>query len=365
MSRYLFCLPRYHTNLVQWVRILQENGHYVSIHVSTTGKTENYNQVTPKRFDASFLSRCISEIAPSSTPKLRHTPGFLSYFRVMKHEAPDVVIVRGVTYWFSRTAALSAILQRRKLVIYDQEDAEPRAWSTWLRRALFRSVGIPHYTARLPRDGTRQTSGGAIPLPFGGTSHKNKIDTKSHYGRSVRLLMVAKYRTRKAHHNLIHALSRIQNPPMFTLTFCAEMASNDDQLYKEGLISAASNLGLIDKIRFIENIPHDQMPDVYREHDVFILPSQNEPAAVSPIEAAWNGCAVLISRDSGTRNYMPDGEDFEFSSDNIDEMARVVGLAIQNPVHLESLRSRCRGKVEAIGSDAIILEKFRSMLRQY
>lgn len=293
---------------------------------------------------------------------LRVSPSFLSYMALMAREAPDIVIVRGVTRWFSRVAALAAILQRRRLIIYDQEDAVPSARSTKLRRALFQWCGVPHVTSRLPVGTIVKGTGCATPLPFGAPSDASPLHPVPHGAGPPRLLMVAKYRERKGHLNLLRALSSIADRHAFSLTFCGEEADGQDQAYCRSLAEAAQQWGIGDRLRVQNNVPHHEMSTLYQAHDLFILPSRQEPAAVSPIEAAWNGCAVLMSKDSGTRGYLPPGSGFQFEAADTTDIARAVGAALQGPDHLENMRLRCRAHIADVAGDDVILRAFERMI---
>ncbi|WP_181175910.1 glycosyltransferase [Mesorhizobium sp. B2-3-4] len=276
---------------------------------------------------------------------------------------PDVVIVRGVTRWFCRIAALCAILQGRKLVIYDQEDAKPRPWSgTWMRRAVFGWLGIPHFTSRLPSNPGTAGAGNAMPLPFG--SPFAPIQIAKLHGRPLhwppRILMVAKYRERKGHSLLLRALASLSASRPFSLTFCGEEATQSDTAFCQALGKEAQALGLADRLRFQNNMAHDGMISVYADHDILILPSRTEPAAVSPIEAAWAGCAVLMSRDSGTRHYLPAGPEFDFDPDDPQDIARAVAGLIARPEDLQLARDACFARISSVANDGAILRLFET-----
>ena len=98
----------------------------------------------------------------------------------------------------------------------------------------------------------------------------------------------------------------------FAITFCGEEASDADRAMRGRLQERAEQLGLSARVQFIANLSPDAMAALYREADIFVLPALDEPAAVSPIEAVWNGCVALLDRTSGTRHYLPPGDAFVF-----------------------------------------------------
>lgn len=361
MTKFVFCMPRYHTNMVPWVRILRAGGHDVSIHVTAVGPTENHNDLSPKMLMPSLLSRVLMTFfARGDRRELWVSPAFTDYFRILRRENADVVVVRGVTRWFCRLAAICAMLQGKKLVIYDQEDIAPKAWGTWMRRSGFRLLGVHHMTTRLAT-GDPTKWGAAFPLPFGNSFPQEIVGARRPTHWPPRLLMVAKYRERKEHRTLIRAAARIAADHSFTLTFCGEVASIADQDFCADLMKLAVDLGIGDRVKFINNVPHSEMKQVYDEHDLFVLPSRFEPAAVSPIEAAWCGCAVLISSDSGTRGYVPTDSDFDFATGDVDILSQKLSAMLSTKEHLDRLRELCFSHISRVADDRKVLASFEFM----
>ena len=366
MAKFLFCLPRYHTNASPWIRLLVQKGHQVAIHSASVGPTENHSMVTPHIIEVSGFSRWMMlRSKNSSVAELRRSPRLADYWAQLKREAPDVVVVRGVTRWFSRVALVCAILQRRRVVIYDQEDVTPGKVSTWIRRCGFRMFGIRHVTSRLPIDDNETGFGAATLLPFGCSFASPAIvhSATRALGWPPRILMVAKYRERKGHLVMLEALARVALEHDVTLTFCGEEASEADAAYCQMLSDTALRLGIRERVRFSNNVPHTDMLGVYSSHDLFVLPSLNEPAAVSPIEAAWSGCCVLITRESGSRGYVPGGSDFDFIEGESIDLARCISGAISSPDHLARLRDKCRLHIADVAGNALVLSRLEGLLR--
>lgn len=54
-----------------------------------------------------------------------------------------------------------------------------------------------------------------------------------------------------------------------------------------------------ENILFTGYIDNDQLPDIYRKHDVFILPSKSEAWGLVVEEALWEGLPVIVSSNVG------------------------------------------------------------------
>ncbi|MGX5673555.1 glycosyltransferase family 4 protein [Thermomonas fusca] len=351
MAKYLFYLPRFHTNVVPWVRLLRQAGHQPAVHVSYEGPTEDRNSLVPVAVaPSSFFKR------NEKSPPIDRVPSFRAVWRGMANERPDVVIVRGISRALSRVALICALFQRRRIVIYDQEDVVPERFSTWLRRAVFRSLGIPHITTRLPIGPLKRTFGEAIPVPFA-NPWVSVSGFRDEYA-GVAILMVAKYRRRKGHSALIAALARLKDEFDFRVTLCGEEASPEDVAFCGEICRQSEVLGISDRVVIRNNVPHKDMRHLYVAHDIFILPSLNEPAAVSPIEAAWSGCAVLVSSDTGTRGYVPPGRAFDFDARDPIDVARCLAGAMDSPDSLRRMKDACLNHIRSVADDPLIIDKF-------
>lgn len=359
MAKFLFCLPRFHTNAVPWVRVLLSGSHEVAVFASHAGPTESHALVEPKLLGNSCLE---SLRIRRNVAEIDRIPSVRELWKALSIEAPDVVIVRGITRWLSRVAAVCTIFQGRRLVIYDQEDPSPKSVGTRIRRAVFSLFGVPHVTSLIGHDELPVDLGSACSLPFGCPIAPEQILDIGVAAWPPRILMVAKYRERKGHLNLLRALARLVETHQFFIEFCGEEITEADSAYCQSLLESASSLGLAGRFGIKNNIPYDQMHSMYRGHELFVLPSRNEPAAVSPIEAAWFGCGILISKDSGTRGYVPPGIEYEFDAGDPADIARAVANAIASPEKLRAHRLMCRQHVEAVADDETILRRFNELL---
>lgn len=360
MAKFIFCLPRYHTNAAPWVELLKAHGHEAEVLVSFVGSTEYHAATLPRLMPGSRLERFRSR----PVEPIDIFPKISAVWNEIKNADPDLVIVRGATRWLSRVAALCAILQGRKLVVYDQEDPVPEASSTWARRAAFRAIGIPHFTSRIGSV-DRSSLGSAISIPFARPKWAATCRSRPREASRVpRLLMVAKYRARKGHANLLRALASLTGDHNFSLTLCGEEANASDSAFCQELASLAESLGIRERLGFANNVPHEGMKELYEGHDLFVLPSVEEPAAVSPVEAAWFGCAVLMSNDSGTRGYLPPGMRFEFDPYIVQDIARAIKGMLATKDSLAAGRAECRQYVEHVAGDNIVLSRFEGLLRR-
>jgi glycosyltransferase involved in cell wall biosynthesis len=88
---------------------------------------------------------------------------------------------------------------------------------------------------------------------------------------------------------------------------------------------------LQEKVSVLSDVPHSDMRDVFLRHDVFALPSYDEPAAYSPLEAMAYGLPTIVSDTCGTKCYIKEGENgYIFKSKDEASLQHVLELCLTN-----------------------------------
>jgi hypothetical protein len=79
-------------------------------------------------------------------------------------------------------------------------------------------------------------------------------------------------------------------------------------------------------INFYVDLPYEDCLELVSKHENFLLYSDNEPAAVSPLEAVILRLNVFVRSNNGTNDYficgreIVDSDDFSFSNNNIHDV---------------------------------------------
>jgi glycosyltransferase involved in cell wall biosynthesis len=107
------------------------------------------------------------------------------------------------------------------------------------------------------------------------------------------VLCIARIEGIKNQANLIRAL----NNTKFRLLLIGAPAPNQASYYQMCRNIAASN------IRFINQIPQDELVEYYQKAKVHVLPSWFETTGLSSLEAASMGCNLVITDKGDTREY--------------------------------------------------------------
>ena len=106
---------------------------------------------------------------------------------------------------------------------------------------------------------------------------------------AVRLLYVGRLIPLKGVGVLLSALAGLSN---VTLTVAG------DGPEAERLAGLAGEYGM--SVRFHGNVAHEELPELYRAHDAFVLPSRNEGMSNTVLEAMASGLPVIVTDVGGT-----------------------------------------------------------------
>jgi phosphatidylinositol alpha-1,6-mannosyltransferase len=137
-------------------------------------------------------------------------------------------------------------------------------------------------------------------------------------GGPLKLLCVARLIKRKGQHHLIEAVKRITDQGIeISLDL---VGSGDAEGEYRDLVK---RLRIGGNVNFRGYIPREEIPAVYSQADVFVLPSYNEGMSVATLEAMASGLPVIVSRTPGTEELVREGKNgFTFEWGNIDTLTQ-------------------------------------------
>ncbi|MET3114712.1 glycosyltransferase involved in cell wall biosynthesis [Pedobacter sp. CG_S7] len=314
--RILFIAPRFHTNQASLVNKLLEEGHQLDFFVLGKGNSEDYTAIKPKVIPISIITRKyiqyfkkkldIVEFQQFAIPKL------FQYYAMIRKFHPDVIVIRGgpepVYAWF----LFPFLFSKTKLVYYTQTPKLVVKGSL-LRKTydylLSNRYKIKWYTPVLHTSNNTEKLTDLTYmeyLPFFIYPKTVEIIDNS-ANNTVHFLCVAKYEPRKNLSMLIDVVIKLhQKHKNFRLTIIGSTGTDKREGIYKNIKSKIDGNKLQNFIKLLKNIPHPKMEEYYQKHHVFLMPSIQEPASVSQLEAMANGLAVICSIDNGTAHYIKD-----------------------------------------------------------
>lgn len=333
---FLFTAPRYHTNQHFAMKALLDAGHQVSFLALTRGHSEEYESLTPTILGHSSVfgaaHRLFTWPKGSSLGTNAGIPPILKFWSEVRRRRPTVVVVRNPNSAFGLLSVLAAKAVRAQLIFYTQTRKYRRLslWRKAVRSFALWATGADWITPVL---GSPETAGPAHSrlhyVPFVSrptTSPQEKIWFR---GGTINIIAIGKFQGRKNHGMLLDAVSRLTASFRIHLTLIGECTTEEHQQELESIRYRVEALRLGDKVDIRVNLSFADVQNEYPRHDLFVLASRDDPAAVSPLEAMANSLPVICSDSNGTECYIRRGENgFVFSTDDLDELTKCIKEAV-------------------------------------
>lgn len=322
-KRIHFVVPRYHTNMVPWVKALQMAGAKVSMDVVVKAPTEDYQFISPNLLEQGVVSKFLE--------RRKHNPGInkpysfpslWSFFKHFHRLNLDVVVIRDPGRYISRLTLLIALFSRVQIICYNQQ---PVHRVVHLKERLLLHIFNLVFNSKW----ISPVLGDADKFPRASKHHffvpfASKIADEPHRfkGDIINLLMIGKFEERKNHILLLNAIQVLMTKGYhLNLKMIGELSTDLHKINHGKVVQVIKLLHLEAHATIEINVPPALMLKKYVESDVFVLPASKEPASVSVIEALGAGLPVICSYDNGTKHYIKPGlNGYVFEADNLNDL---------------------------------------------
>lgn len=151
----------------------------------------------------------------------------------------------------------------------------------------------------------------------------DQLRARSGPGDATVLLFVGRLAPNKRVPVLIEAVSRLRGaaPPVHAVIIGD--TSDAYQAEAERCRERAAELGVVDRVHLLGRVGNDQLRNLYRTSDVFVMPSRHEGFCVPIVEAMANGLPVIAARAGALPETVGDAG-LTFVPDDADDLARQV-----------------------------------------
>ncbi|MEA1787722.1 glycosyltransferase family 4 protein [Arenibacter sp. GZD96] len=332
-KKVLFIAPRFHTNQFFLTKQLLEKGvevHFLSIYL---GGSENHNYIIPIVSRPSiFIKGLLKKYTASnnhgrSILRKYHITSFRHCIEIYKKLKPEIVIIRNINNLFSLQHFIVALLFRKKIFLYTQHNYRGYLG---VKRNFFlkflKFLGIHHFTPVLGEPNQPYAPNTSyIPFVIDKMNTKKGVLLRMQQP-GIKVITIGKMVERKKIKELIQILKEI---PQFNISeneilVVSECISKDNFAYYENLKKEITKEGVL--VKFYLNIPHQEVLSLLKASDLFILPSYDEQAAFSILEAMACGVGVICSDQNGTKCYIQEGVNgavFTYS-ENLDHLKEIL-----------------------------------------
>jgi len=122
------------------------------------------------------------------------------------------------------------------------------------------------------------------------------------------------------------------------------MAGNGDMM--EAMIRLAAKRGISDRFHFPGFLKGQQVYEMLKSSDVYIMPSVSEPFGISPLEAMQVGVPTIISKQSGCAEILNNAIKIDYW--DIEAMADAIYSIISYPAMYNYLKTEGKNEVDEI-----------------
>jgi glycosyltransferase involved in cell wall biosynthesis len=105
------------------------------------------------------------------------------------------------------------------------------------------------------------------------------------------------------------------------------MAGSGDMMNRT--IALAAELGLGHKVLFTGFLRGDEVRQIYKMADLYVMPSVSEPFGIAPLEALDHDVPVIISKQSGVSEVLTHALKVDFW--DVNEMANKIAAVLKYP----------------------------------
>lgn len=362
----LFIAPRFHTNLYYRVKSLKDAGHDVYFLSLYKQHSECYDVLEPRVLRSSRLNK----ILPKLDSVLRKGDNFWKIkcnFPVrkdlkaeIKKINPDAVFIKGLQSVISLMSLwyVSKFTDKVFLLIQTDEHFIKTKKKKFLVKILKKYFKVKNIVTPLKNISDKRDDF-FIYVPF----IIEAIDFKKDYFKNdkINVISVGKYVKRKDQITLLKAINELKNRYEFSVTLVGEKV--DEDVWNE-IKDYIKNNGLEKMVKMEHNLDYKEMQKKYRESDIFILPSYNEPAAYSPVEAMAAKLPVICSDTCGTKCYVKEEENGHiFKSKDYKDLAWKLEKVISDKENLKETGARSFDVVRKRHSTDLFKNKFNKIIK--
>tara|TARA_Y100000034_G_scaffold130601_1_gene189419 strand:- start:1539 stop:2651 length:1113 start_codon:yes stop_codon:yes gene_type:complete len=173
----------------------------------------------------------------------------------------------------------------------------------------------------------------------------NGVDTgeftpKIKRNKNLEIICVARLIQRKGISYLISAISKLKKKNI-RLTIIGS------GIEKENLGFQIKKLHLEEKVRLLNEIPHEKLPEYYSNSDLFVLPSLNEGMSNTILEAIASGLPI-ITTDTGGSTELIKGNGIIVNKKNSEEIKEAILKLYNDKDLIKEMSKKSRKRAEEL-----------------
>jgi glycogen(starch) synthase len=197
-------------------------------------------------------------------------------------------------------------------------------------RTLYREAGLEFASSEVLH--------GGIPVaPFFASVGSNRT-----MGRQLRVLFAGQLTRDRGLHTAVEAIGRMPVSLRQQLTLSVAGATTGAyREYHQRVLQRIEELGLVGVVTFLGKVPHSDMADVYKSHDLLVfLSTREEGLPLVMVEAMLAGCAVITTGSGGAIEIAHLAHLPLVPKDDPLVLARMLSMYVENREKLDEVAER-------------------------
>ena len=296
-------------------------------------------------------------------------PPLANFCSLMRRLKPEVVVVRNPNSAYGLLSIVAARIIGANVIFYSQTPMHRQLkwWNVFVRWLPVRAAGAMWITPVLGSPDAHPPAFGCLRyVPFVMEPQTPLGQRQWFRDGMINVLSVGRFHARKNHRLFLQAVAKLSEKHPVRATVIGECTTSDHQSEFLGIKEVQKSLGLGDRVHFKTNLSYWDVQREYQKHDLFVLPSRDEPAAVSPLEAMAHSLPVISSDSNGTQCYIRPGENgYVFRTDDLDDLEECMERIISDRVRLVEMGARGYDLVVSEHSPARYVESLVSIAGGY
>lgn len=359
--RVLYIAPRYHTNQIPIVKGWLENGHEVMFLSQFAGTSEDYDVLKPIILGYSKATQvligiyhvifCQREKSEKKEFDLKIKIGLPPVKKAKKYLddfEPDVVIVRERSLY---NIPFVLLCRKKKIpcILYNQsplwdKPGRDQGWKKKILLPLFPEVRMTPVKGTA-NNGNEKTKG-AVFVPFVIEKHFAPNEKEHFVNGKVQIFCVGRYEERKNLFLLLEAVKELMKKYEMQLVIAGEMVDQNQREYYAALKRKVVEYKL-EKVTLLQNLKMKQIYDIYKQSDLFVLPSTRERASVAQLEAMSCSLPVVCSDTNGSACYVEDGVNgYLFQDNSLLDLKEKIELLVSDKSRMLAMGEKSYSLVE-------------------
>jgi len=155
-------------------------------------------------------------------------------------------------------------------------------------------------------------------------------------GKRLKILVVCRLISRKRIDLLIKVIAMLSS-----MGKDVELNIAGDGNLRVELQNLAHDIGIAHRVNFLGRIPADQMPEVYRNNDIFVMSSMHEGMSNAMLEAMASGLPIITTRCEGVEELVADNGVIVPRAE-VGEISQAISKVCDNEQNYSSMSSASR-----------------------